>query len=137
MSFKPLGSDISMKTFILQNKEASRPLESHSGHESVPAHFSLRSMQVNTHMCSHIQEHPPSPSVPSHLLSRSPFFVLQVTAAVVKEDVAVLCQGSLHHSDAAVQEALKVRRVQYLLPLLLRELPQHGERTLTHERLCR
>lgn len=59
-SFYPLECDISGKTFILKNKEASRPLEWYSGHESVLAHFLVRGMQVNTHMCSYIQKHPPS-----------------------------------------------------------------------------
>lgn len=54
----------------------------------------------------------------------SPLLVLQVAAAVVKEDVAVFGQRSLHHADAAVEKALELGRVQDLLPLLLRQLPQ-------------
>lgn len=66
------------------------------------------------------------PSLPlSPLPLCSPLFVLQVSPAVVEEDVAVFSQGSLHHPDAAVKKALKLRGVKDLLPFLLCELPQH------------
>lgn len=57
--------------------------------------------------------------------SCSPLFVLQVSAAVVEEDVAVFSQSSFHHPNAAVEEALELRGVEDLLPLLLCQLPQH------------
>lgn len=93
---------------------------------SLRDHFLVGGMQVNTHMCSLTSKHafPPSLST-SHRPACSPLFVLHVSAAVVKEDVTVFGQSSLHHPDAAVEKALKLRRVQDLLPLLLRQLPQN------------
>lgn len=85
-------------------------------------------MQVNTHMCSYIQKHPPSSSSCCPYLSSTPLlplFVLQVSATVVKENVAVFGQSSLHHPNAAVEETLKFGRVQNLLPLLLCQLSKH------------
>lgn len=86
---------------------------------------------------SHVLAHPNTSSLrqsPLALLPRSPLFVLQVPAAVVEENVAVFGQRSLHHPDAAVKEALKLGGVKDLLPLLLRQLPQHRKRACQRER---
>lgn len=58
----------------------------------------------------------------------SPLFVVKVAAAVVEEDVTVLSERSLHHPDATVEKALKLWRVQNLLPLLFCQFPQHRKR---------
>ncbi|TNN72170.1 hypothetical protein EYF80_017598 [Liparis tanakae] len=47
----------------------------------------------------------------------------KVPATVVKEEVALFGQSSLHHPDAAVEETLKLGGVQDLLPLLLGQFP--------------
>lgn len=89
---------------------------------SLTEHFLVGGMQVNTHMCSLTSKHAFPPSLPP---ACSPLFVLHVSATVVKEDVTVFGQSSLHHPDAAVEKALKLRGVQDLLPLFLRQLPQN------------
>lgn len=42
-------------------------------------------------------------------VNSSPFLVLKVSTTIIKVYVAVFSEGSLHHSDAALKEALKLR----------------------------
>lgn len=125
----PWDCDITVQTCILKNKGAPRALECHSGHESVLAHVLLWGTQSKH---SQVLSHPDMdsflpPPITLSSLPCSPLFVLQVSPAVVEEDVTVFSQSSLHHSDAAVKETLKLRRVKNLLSLLFCQLPQHRE----------
>lgn len=106
---------------ILEIRGPSRPRQ-RPGDESARLHFSLEARNFNANPVFTSE-----PGLP-YILPCWPLFVLQVPAAVVKEDVSVLGQRPLHHPDAAVEEALELGGVQDLLPLLLRQLPQHRER---------